>query len=180
MHICPVHLDNPKQPKYLLIMKKITFILFALIAGTAFAQNAVATAPVNAAIVSPITITHTGTTKLEFGNIASPSSATDIVVSNAGIRTAVAGVTVPGTTSSAAAFEINAASGYNYSITIPAIVLTGTGANMGIVFTQDRLSTANSGSGIGQALNVGGTLTVGAGQTAGAYTGTVEVTVAYE
>ncbi len=166
--------------KYLLKMKKITFILFALIAGTTFAQEAVGTATVNAAIVSPITITNTGSSKLEFGNIASPDAITDITVSNSGVRTVVQGVTIPGTASSAAIFGINAALNYKYSISIPDIELTGSGDPMGVVFTQDRLSTANIGSGALQALYVGGTLKVGASQGPGAYTGTVKVTVAYE
>ncbi len=161
-------------------MKKITFMLFALIAGTTFAQSADATAAVNAAIVSPITISNTGASALDFGNLASPSAATDIVVSTAGVRTAVSGVTIPGTTSTAAAFSVVAENGYSYSVSIPDIVLTGTGgADMAVTFAHDAGATP-AGTGSAQAINVGGTLTVNANQVATSYTGTATVTVAYE
>ena len=71
-------------------MKKITFILLALIGGTSFAQSADATATVNATLVSPITISNS-TSNLDFGNIAAPTTSTDIIVSTAGSRTAVSG-----------------------------------------------------------------------------------------
>lgn len=169
-------------------MKKITFILIALITGTTFAQDDSATAPVNANIVSPITIT-SGTTGLDFGNIATPDAATDITVSNSGERTAVNGVTIPGGTVSAAGFTVNAALDYAYTISIPTIDLTsavaGSGADMPVIFTHSGAvnaegNNAAKGTGVDQTLNVGGTLKVGAGQAAGAYAGTVKVTVAYE
>ncbi len=179
MHICTVNKDKPKQPNYLLKMKKITFILFALIAGTTFAQSADGTATVNAEIVSPITISNSSSI-LDFGNIATPDADTDIVVSTAGTRTAVAGITIPGGTVSAATFTVKAASGYGYSISIPGIDLIRTGeADMPVSFTSS-LGETNTGTGADQTLNVGGTLTVGASQGAGAYTGTATVTVAYE
>lgn len=159
-------------------MKKITFILIALITGTTFAQSSDGTASVDANIVSPITISD-GTSNLDFGNIATPDASTDIVVSSAGTRTAVTGVTIPGGTVSAAAFSVNAADGYNYTISIPTINLTGTGVAMPVTFTHDG-GTTPVGSGSAQTLNVGGTLKVGALQAGGAYTGTVTVTVAYE
>lgn len=161
-------------------MKKITFILIALITGTTFAQNDAADAAVDANIVSPITIAP-GATGLDFGDIATPDAATDITVSNAGERTAVAGVTIPGGTVTNAVFTINAALNYAYTIDIPAISLTavgaGAGANMAVAFTHDGVPT---GTGADQTLNVGGTLKVAAAQAAGAYEGIVKVTVAYQ
>ncbi|WP_010229517.1 DUF4402 domain-containing protein [Gillisia marina] len=160
-------------------MKKITFILIALITGTTFAQSAEGTATVNAAIVSPITISNSSS-NLDFGNIATPDAATDIVVSTAGTRTAVAGVTIPGGTISAASFTINAANTYGYTISIPAIDLKRAGeADMSVSFSSS-LGATSTGTGADQTLNVGGTLTVGASQGAGAYTGTATVTVAYQ
>lgn len=161
-------------------MKKITFVLFTLIAGTTFAQSADATAVVNAKIVSPITISNSGASALDFGNLASPAAATDIVVSTTGIRTDVAGVTIPGTTTTAASFSVVAENGYTYTVSIPDIELTGTGgANMAVTFVHDAGVTP-SGTGVAQTINVGGTLTVNPSQVATSYTGTATVTVAYE
>jgi len=160
-------------------MKKITFILFAFIGGTTFAQSADGTATVNAEIVSPITISNSSS-NLDFGNIATPDADTDIVVSTAGSRTAVTGVTIPGGTVSAAIFTVNAANNYGYTISIPDIDLKLAGeTDMPVSFTSS-LGGTSTGTGADQTLNVGGTLTVGASQGAGAYTGTVTVTVAYE
>ncbi len=158
-------------------MKKITFILIALITGTTFAQGSdTGTATVNAEIVSTINISNG--TNLDFGRMATPTADTEITVGTDGVRGTVTGVTIPGGTVSAAAFTVNAASGYTYSIAIPTISLTGNGTAMPIIFTHDGGTTA-TGTGADQTLNVGGTLTVGADQVAGAYTGTVIVTVAY-
>ncbi len=174
-HLCTVIINDPNY----LLMKKITFILIALITGTTFAQSAEGTATVNAAIVSPITISNSSS-NLDFGNIATPDAATDIVVSTAGTRTAVAGVTIPGGTISAASFTINAANTYGYTISIPAIDLKRAGeADMSVSFSSS-LGATSTGTGADQTLNVGGTLTVGASQGAGAYTGTATVTVAYQ
>ena len=68
-------------------MKKITFILLALISGTVFAQNSAnANAAVNAKIVEPITIT-LSSGSLDFGTFASPESDAAVVLTPAGQRT---------------------------------------------------------------------------------------------
>jgi hypothetical protein len=181
MHICPVNRDNPKQPKCLLNMKKITFILFALIAGTTFAQSAAADAVAKATIVSPITVTNTGATTLEFGNIASPDAATSIVVDNLGARTNVPGVTIPGGTVSAAVFQISAADGYVYNITLtPTDLTNGTLADDMLLTLTSNLGTSYTGNGAVQTLKVGGSLAVGITQTVGTYSGNANVTVDYQ
>src|SRR5690606_34811081 len=61
-------------------MKKITFILFALIAGTAFGQNSVdGTATINAVIVSPLTISSSGS--LNFGTFTTSVNDATILIS---------------------------------------------------------------------------------------------------
>lgn len=167
-------------------MKKITFILFVLIAGTTFAQDAptaakTATATVNAEIVTPISIAD-GSTALNFGQIIGSEDGGAVTISNDGsTRTIDATMDVPSSEFSSAAFLITAANEYLYSITIEDITISSAGENpMDITFTHDRLDTANIGSGAGQTVNVGGTLTVGPGQASGLYTGTVTVEVAYE
>src|SRR5680860_178298 len=176
----PCQQRQTQNLKYLLKMKKITFILFALIAGTGFAQTSdsdTGTATVNAEIVSPISITDGS--DLNFGRIIGNAAGGDVEIDFADVRTFTnADMDVPTTTNlpTTASFDITAALSYKYSISIPVTTLTGAGTDMGIVFTQDRLSTANVGSGAVQALNVGGVLTVNPAQAEGAYTGTVTVT----
>jgi spore coat protein U-like protein len=178
MHICPVNKNKPKQPKYLLNMKKITFILFALIAGTTFAQDN-ATATVNAKIVTPIKITNSGVTVLDFGYLAVPASAdTDVIVATAGTRAAVTDVTLSGGTVSAATFQITADLDYNYTIDIADITLNGPSDTMALTFAHDDSSLKGTGS--PKTVNVGGTLTIKTTQASGNYNGTVAVIVAYQ
>jgi len=163
-------------------MKKITFILFALITGTTFAQNAATdsgTATVNAEIVSPISITDG--TDLNFGRIIGNTSGGTVTVATDNERTASNDdLLAPSTDVQAASFTVKAAYGYNYKITIPSIELTGAGDVMPVEFTSSLGNTNVQGSGADQILNVGGKITVNSSQAEGDYTGTVEVTVAYE
>lgn len=162
-------------------MKKITFILFALITGTTFAQDAIGTSQVHAEIVSPIEIVSTG--NLNFGTIAAGTDAGKVRVSNDGTRTfSDPGMKVlsSGTAASAASFEITAASDYSYSIAIPATTLSNEVENMDIEFTQSLPVSGTVGTGTAQILNVGGLLSVNGGQAEGEYEGTVTVTISYE
>ena len=176
-------------------MKKITFILFALIAGTAFGQSSAdGNATVNALVVSPISVTQG--TNLEFGRIIGNANGGIITVSTADQRTDNSNnaLLAPSTTVQAASFTVKAANTYNYSITIPSIELLGAGTPMPVTFTSSLGSastdtegnvtagvyTGLAGTGADQALKVGGALTVNPNQAEGAYTGTVKVTVAYE
>ena len=162
-------------------MKKITFILFALIAGTGFAQGTSdedsGIATVNAEIVSPISIEDGS--DLDFGRIIGNEDGGTVTVSTAGARTGDNDLLDPTNEGQAASFDITAADTYNYSIAIPDITLTGDGDNMAVNF-DSSLGNASVGEGAVQTLNVGGDLTVNASQAEGAYTGEVTVTVAYE
>ncbi len=168
-------------------MKKITFILFALIAGTGFAQDGTAskTAVVNAEIVTPITIT--GGSALNFGSIVAAEGGR-VRVNTEGTRTFSNNNmdVITRTAITAATFKVNAANLYSYSISIPPIVLSdaaNVGVDMPVSFTQDLNGLTEgiaTGSGSDQELLVGGLLTVASGQTEGVYEGEVKVTVAYE
>ena len=166
-------------------MKKITFILFALIAGTTFGQNAAeasGTAEVFAEIVTPIAITNGST--LNFGSIVAAEGG-NVRVNTEGVRTFsnTNMEVISATTITAASFDVTAALDYSYSISIPATVLTGSGNDMNISFTHevDGETDGNAtGTGAIQTLKVGGLLTVASGQEAGVYEGDVTVTVAYE
>jgi hypothetical protein len=158
-------------------MKKITFILFALITGTSFAQSADASATASTTIVSPIAIVVGD--NLEFGQLASPAAITAITVGATG-RTAVTGITLPGGTAAQPATFVVTAGTFNFGIVYEAtslILSTGTnGADMALVIGSETGATASGD----QTITVGGVLTVGANQPAGAYAGTAKVTVAYQ
>lgn len=166
-------------------MKKITFILFALFAGTTFGQNAAeasGTADINAEIVSPIEITDG--TPLNFGSIVAAEGG-NVRVNTEGVRTFSNPnmEVISSSTITAASFTVKAANNFSYTISIPSTVLTGPGNDMAISFTHD-LDGETDGTAVGnggdQTLKVGGLLTVANGQAAGSYEGDVSVTVAYE
>ncbi len=164
-------------------MKKITFILLALISGTAFAQQnkAKGTAEVIATIAQPLTITSEG--NLDFATIASPEEAADVVLSPANVRTIPTGLSVPANTTTSvptitsAKFSITA-SDYTYSLDITDTDLSATGLTTMELTPKPSISeTTTTGD---QTLYIGGDLVVGTTQEAGTYGGTVKVTVTYE
>lgn len=168
-------------------MKKVTIILTGVILmtiaslnvnaqGTTATDDAIATAR----IITPITLTNTQ--GLAFGNIAASAAVGTVTVSPAGIRTNTGGVTPSaiGTFNNAvytATGEVNA----TYSISLPASVNIASGANTMMVngFTSDPTPTGLIGAGGSQTINVGATLNVGANQPSGDYSGTYNVTIAY-
>lgn len=160
-------------------MKKITFILLALITGTVFAQDGTATATANAAadIVSPIAIT--AQQDLNFGKVSNNTAGT-VVVGTDGTAT---GLTQIGTTAPAAAtFDVTAADGFSYSITLPPTSIdlkSGTDIIKVDTFNHDA-GTNPTGSVSVQTIGVGATLNVNANQATGNYTGEFNVTVSYE
>jgi spore coat protein U-like protein len=162
-------------------MKKITFILFALIAGTGFAQNAAtaeASANVNAEIVSPITVK--STSELNFGRIIGNNTGGDVEIKVDGTRSSTDNPDLldPTDEGQVGTFEVTAASGYSYSISIPSTTLTGDGEAMDIIF-NNNLGESSSGTGGVQNLILGGILSVNGSQAEGAYQGEVTVTVSY-
>jgi spore coat protein U-like protein len=161
-------------------MKKITFILFALIAGSAFAQTGGtdnATADVDADIVSVISITKD--VDLNFGKVISDATGGTVIIGTNSARSGTADYVTVGASPSAASFTIGAETGYTYSISYIGSALSGTGTDMPIAYDLSLPATGNSG-GVDTELLIGGTLSVGTTQTVGAYSGTVAVTVSYE
>jgi hypothetical protein len=161
-------------------MKKITFILFALIVGTGFAQNnAQGTAEAFAEIVSPITISETGS-DLNFGKIAKDGTAGTVIIGLDGNRTGTASV-IPDSETTAAGFTVTAAASTPFIITLPnSVTLTGTDGTMIVDEFNHNLGDNPTGTGSNQDLLIGATLNVGASQNEGLYSGTINVTVAYE
>ncbi len=157
-------------------MKKITFIVFALIAGTAFAQDADATAITSAEIVEALSITKDR--DLNFGQIIAGNGAETVTIAatSAGLRSISTAANAPGVTPTSAQFTITA-SDYNYSISMTDTNLSGTDLTTMVLTPLSSLGTSSSGD---KTLYVGGDLAVNASQEVGSYSGEIVVTVSYE
>jgi spore coat protein U-like protein len=166
----------------------LAWALAALTHGSlAFAENgrAVATAAV---LATPVVVSKTA--DLSFGKFAA-SGAGSITISTSGARTVSGGVlaAADGPAMTAASFVVSGAAGAGYSITHGGTsTLSRTGGPDTMPMTKftavgaDNRPTGAPGgilNGGAQTIYVGATLDVGANQAAGAYTGTVSVTVEY-
>jgi len=160
-------------------MKKVSVLgavmAAALLSGQAQAANSVS-AGASVEIAAPIAVTQD--TALAFGNIGPSAAAGTVIVSLAGAQSVTGGVTALGGTVAAGAFTVTGASGATYSVTIPGTVsLTGPGTAMEVTLTDPGSGTLTGGT---DTFNVGGSLAVGANQTAGSYSGTYTVSVNYQ
>jgi hypothetical protein len=156
----------------------------ALFSGSSFAANT-ATFDVGATVIAPISITKAN--DLAFGRFSSAASGT-VVVTAAGARSATGGVALAsGITATAANFNVSGQTSATYAVTLPpeTTITGGSGSDTMTVgsWTQaaasgtlGTLSAAATGI---QTLQIGATLTVGAAQPAGAYTGTFTMQVDY-
>lgn len=169
-------------------MKKLTVVALALAALTLgtysfAAQNtATGTGTANARIITAISIVPG--TALNFGDVVPSAVAGTVSVDAAGVRTSAGGATLGSATGVAAgAFTVNGQANATYAITLPAngVVTVASGANTMNVnnFVSNPAGTGTLSAGGSQALAVGATLSVGISQAAGSYTGTYQVTVAY-
>ena len=169
-------------------MKKTVFLLaslFVMACGiqSVKAQTASATATANATatIITPITIGKVA--DLNFGNIVAGTGAGTVTVPTEGARTKTGDVILPAATPgtiNAAKFTVTGLADATYTITLPgsATISETGGKTMTVTFTSNPSGTGTLTGGT-QDLFVGATLNVGAAQTAGNYTGTFNVTVAY-
>lgn len=166
----------------------IIFAVVAIMAGFTTKVMAQATDTksnnANAQILGAITLTVVN--PLEFGGI-SPSTGGNVVVSVAGVATPTGVVLIAGTTPTAASYTVTGTGLANYAITIPTASFnitntTGAGAETMAVTAMDCSYTGLTSAFVAggtDAFTVGGTLTVASAQVAGIYTGTFDVTVAY-
>jgi len=168
-------------------MKKLTIVALALVGLTlgtyAFAaqNSATGTGTANARIITAISIVPG--TALNFGDVVPSGAVGTVTVTSAGVRSSAGGATLGSATGVAAgAFTVNGQASATYAITLPAAPATVTsGANTMTVdtFTSTPGPTGALSVAGTQALAVGATLNVGVNQAAGSYTGTYQVTVAY-
>lgn len=173
-------------------LASVVVLASAGVVGNAYAASATSTA--TSTVIAPIGITAPAV--LSFGKFA-PGAGGSVTISNSGARTGT-GVILSSTSSTqtAARFDVTGEGSTTYAITPSGVTaLTGisgaaltlpstmalaktsdlTGANV----TTGNVTAGTLAAGGTQSIYVGGTLTVGAAQPAGTYTGNVTVTVEY-
>ncbi|MCG2586471.1 DUF4402 domain-containing protein [Massilia sp. TS11] len=153
--------------------------LAALAAGFSHSASAAsATASGTATVIAPMTITKTN--DLRFGAFAPTTSAGTVTIATGGARTGSNVSLSSLNAGGAASFNVTGDTTATYAITLPTTAtLSGPGTAMTISsFTSNPSGTGTLSAGAGT-ISVGGTLAVGASQTAGSYSGSFSVTVDY-
>ncbi len=166
-------------------MRPLSVPAALLLALPAFSQatppTASATAVVRANIQVPISITKMS--DLNFGTMIATPLAGRVTVDPFGVRTATGGVVLANTSVfgvSAAGFQVNGEPNTTFSLLLPITAQMTYGAYSMLVdgFITDGAPYKLSVNG-GQHLSVGASLSVGANQAPGLYSGSFTVTVAY-
>ncbi len=158
------------------------------VAAPAFAQTSSATTTGTTTIIRPVTISKTA--DLSFGRIVRPSSSTSTVALTDASDTVTAsgnGLVLSGIATSRAKYNINGEGGQAVSITVPAnFTMTHTNTTDTLVVTLDPDLTASEtldstlGNAGTKALNIGGSFPLATTTVTGAYSGTFNVSVAYQ
>jgi hypothetical protein len=158
-------------------------VILTGISGAAFAQaTASVTTTGSATIIQPITLTPG--TGLAFGTIVRPGTGTGTVTidSTTGTRTVANGVVGLASTTSRAVYNVAGEGGSTFSIAVPAtfnltgpstipVTLTPTGSTGTLSNALGSAGTASFG--------VGGNFSIASTTATGTYSGTYNVTVAY-
>ena len=163
-------------------MKKIVFaafaVAFAVPAAAAPGDTATTQGTANAEIVAPITITHDNGAALDFGTLTAGGGGT-VVVTSAGVGSDTGDVTLlTGSTNAADSFTVAGDANRSFTIVTGAGQVDSGPNNMTFTTTPSAASGTLSGTG-SATFTVGGTLTVGASQAPGTYTGSYDATVTY-
>lgn len=155
----------------------IPLAVCALSVGAAHAESGTA----NASVITPLTLTESST--LEFGQLSSSAASGTVVIDSADGRTVTGGATAEGGTFRSGAWAVSGEASTAYTITLPSsdVTLTSGGNNMTVnTFTDDKSGSSTTDGAGADTFKVGATLTVGINQASGTYTGTYDVTVAYQ
>jgi hypothetical protein len=162
-----------------LFLAAAAFVGFASNASAQAGNTDNASATAYARIISPINIENVEGSNLEFGSMV--ASAGTVTVSPAGARTAAGTIVVnQGTTPDAADFHVTGEDTYTYAITLP--------TTSSITNGTDNITVSNFTSSIGATgtltggssnFSVGGKITLTGSESTGLYSGTFQVTAAY-
>lgn len=144
--------------------------------ASTFAASVTSTA--EATVIAPMTVTEN--TPLNFGDVSVEAlTAGTVIMSTAGIRTtggAGGATAVPGGAEAVGDYTLGGVSGKTYSISIPGINLLSAGNPLPATFTHNASGTLPAAT---EAIAVGGTIFLVAGQTPGVYQGDYTITVDY-
>ena len=160
----------------------ILIILFSGFVASSFAQIA-ATATASANIITPISIAKD--LNMSFGNIAvnptSPGGTVTLPAASSSTRSFTGGITLTAVTGlvQAAKFTVTGEGTSAYTVTIPGTISIASGTNTMSIVPVSNPNGSGALVGGTQDIYVGGTLTVGATQAVGIYSGTFNVTVNY-
>lgn len=147
----------------------------AIAAGSA--QAASGNANVSAAVAAPLSVTKNA--DLAFGDFVSDSSSCTINVNSAGTRSVSSGsCTLLSSAAAAADFDVSGTGNRAITVNVPASVTLSDGGGNTMTVTTANNAPSNLTGGAAN-FQVYGDLAVGAGQTAGSYSGTLTVTVNY-
>lgn len=145
------------------------------IGADALAASATGTA--NATVIVPISIS--AGTALNFGTFAANSTGGTVVITTANARSATGSVALSATTPGVAGtFTVTGNAGSTFAITNPGAFNVTSGANTMSVSLTGLASTGTLTAGTAT-IQVPGTLTVGASQAPGSYSGTYAMAVEY-
>jgi hypothetical protein len=178
------------------LMKKLIIFFITIFLMGAFTTATMAQATVNTSvgvtILIPLSISETF--PMHFGTIGVlEESGGTVVLTTEGVRSATDGVTLSALApfASPATYTVTGEPLYTYAITLPqTITVTNTDNTTTMIIgtlvakstsgTESNAATGTLIAGEGtETFTVGGTLTVAAAQLAGEYSGTFDVTVAY-
>ncbi len=160
-----------------------TAMLLALGASGTTVNAATDDVTIDAVIITPLTIT--AVNNLDFGELSVGATGGDAVVSSAGVLSVTGDVAGVGGTPNQGTFDLAGDGTRAFQVSAPASVTISSGGNNMTVddFTLDAgaAGVALTGNLVAGAFtgNLGGTLTVGASQAPGTYTGTVTLTAIY-
>lgn len=161
-----------------LIVLAATAALISTSAAAAPGDTSTAEGVATAEVVAPITLEHVKGASLNFGTFTTGDAGGTVVVDAAGVGTATGEVTLLGGSVEAAdAFTVAGDANRAFSIdTAGGAVTNGTDK---MIFTTNAASSGKLNAAGAATFSVGGTLAIAGGESAGAYTGSYSVTVAY-
>lgn len=170
------------------LAKIYSFILAIIIASTSLhaqVSSTLTSIGIDAKVIAPITLENDGNTPMDFGTVSRSSTAGTVTVPTTGDRTSTGGVGVLGSSSfSPAPFTVTGENSSTFNVSLPTngtVVLTRTSGSETMAINGFNSNAPSSLSISGSAsFTIGATLSVGANQVAGEYTGSFAVTVAYQ
>ena len=155
--------------------------VLAATAGATSANAATASSPARARVVSAITLTHDSARPLDFGAIVPTAAAGSVTIDDASnSRTACTSAACSGAVSSSLFNITTGTAGEIIVVNADASVTLTSGLNTMTASLVESASTVTLNSSGAGSFTVGGTLSVGASQAQGTYTGNFNVTADYQ